>query len=300
MDKDTIQILLQFVQLVTVPATFLIGFVSFKKLLQSHQVSEELKKAEYTNDFVQNFKKIYSDLSAIADVRIEYYERVGLSDLQACINNQEVLKFDKGSYKELLTLNGCDRGQVQDLVSPSGKVENGFIDTVDFCCLIHAFTSEFWYKQHYTDYLSVCEAMSTELNDYLKSSATDEEKQKKEAQVNEHLALIDKLLVRSLTVKETDLLNDLECLCLNTKFGLINYDVVYNLIIQLFQSIVKDYYIELMESILQEEEEGYEVFSNIIDVYNELMFIKSDRLKNIRQKEKELTGMNSDKRKIFD
>jgi len=46
-------------------------------------------------------------------------------------------------------------------------------------------------------------------------------------------------------------------------------------------------------------EERYDVFSNITDVYNDLIAIKIERLKNACQKEIELAQLNNDKRDIF-
>jgi len=51
MDNTLIQTGMQIVQIIVVPATFVIGFFSFKKVMESHKISEELKKA---NDDTRN------------------------------------------------------------------------------------------------------------------------------------------------------------------------------------------------------------------------------------------------------
>jgi hypothetical protein len=278
--------MLSIIQIITVPFTFLIIFISLKKLIQSYKISEELKKAQYTNDFVLRFKQIYSDLSSVADIKQQYYKNVGLGYVQAYINEQEALKFDKNYYISVLKQHNLSRDKVQALLSTEGKLEHGFIETVEFLCTINVLTNDFWYTDYYENY----EILRTKMQ--AKEIISD-------AHQTESIQRLNSLFIATLSVKEASLLNDLECLCLNTKFSLIKYDVIYNLIIQLFEYIVRQYYIELMESILIAREERYDVFSNITDVYNELITIKIERLNNVRQKEVELAQLNNDKRDIF-
>jgi len=64
-----VNMILQIIQIITVPITLIITFFSFKKVVQSQMVSKELQKAQYTNDFVLSFKKIYAKLQAVAVIK---------------------------------------------------------------------------------------------------------------------------------------------------------------------------------------------------------------------------------------
>jgi len=193
---------------------------------------------------------------------------VGLCSVQAAIDAEEVLQFDKHYYTGMLKRYELDRDHIQEVLSIKGKGERGFIETVQFCCAVNVLANDFWYMEYYKKYMYLLTKVEEDVN------MTKED-------ISRNSEFLHDTLISTLAEQEASLLNDLECLCLNTKFGLINYDVVYNLIVQLFEFIIQKYYIELMESTLTQKEAGYEVFSNIIDVYNELMVIKTERLRNI-------------------
>jgi|GEM_PF-3781134 len=308
--KDILQIIVFGIQIVVIPLTGISIISTMRKNraaldMQKKDRSQKttIEKAEYTNRFVENFKALLSEITAIGYVKTFYMQEVKLDVVDKEISKIERLEFTEEFYEIILKNAGKTRSKIQSILDIDGKLENGYVDITANIYNItgmsgrtefHRCVEKYRNARKYEESRSSIKIDLTKDDDKQQIldnviSKISESISEFESNVNENDkkigSALDDILIQNIETIEANLLNEMECLCMNASFGLIEYEQIYHLVVAPFESFVKMMYIDIIESVLRGKKENYNYYTNLITVYGKLMDIKKNHMNSITEVE---------------
>ena len=262
-----------------------------------------IQRAEFTNEFVKEFRKLMPSLdwcvNLVATIEHNLETTSSESDEDTTKNNENFKKLYKElseieyytfsivEYEELLINHNLDIDTVD-------KIFSDFFDGDNSKTVIGFSLTPHKNMGHIREcYFDSCYCKHDEevaiLHRFMES--TNDPVEKKD--ILEQIEIRDRLFVTAIKQCEEDVYNDLECVALNTQFGVLDYNKLTPLIYAPLDYFVTSCYLRLMNSVAKADEDGNALFSNIRDLYKRIVEIK----KNEKQKRNKIDEKEEKKQK---
>lgn len=283
--------------------------------LQSYKNSKKevlYNKAEYTNAFVKDFRSLMPGMfwcSELSRNVCESDEKLAkayqnLSSIPLDFDKENFKKFLKNNNLTLVEVNNIlddffdDHDNVVDFAYLQNKM-NGHIRGCEFDDCYEVFEkTKYTIQTNFKDIISLNAVLE---NEVIIESKVSEEKEILDLSNENHADKLKDILIEkeckkycyTLKINEQNVYNDLECVALNSQFGLIDYTKITDLLYAPFNAFIQACYIRLMAAIITEYDTDHTIiFSNIEKLYKGIMNTREDKIEKIEKLENEKKSYN--------
>lgn len=260
-----------------------------KEQAESNKNNVIIKKAEYSDRFVCNFRSMMPSLAFCSAFAIDMYK--SNKDLYSLYNslNLEHLDFNVITYKELLKRKNLTYEKVQ-------KILNSYRDNYEN---IIAFSKENYNTNglgNFNKFHGIYNIYRKNMKKYDNSDFIKEKEQLTELnEVDDYTKINLKIIfANSIYAKEQDTYNDFECMSLSVQFDLIDIEKLTNLVWAPLHYYIKSCYIRIMQNKISQEENGDIVFSNISNLYQKIKERKEKQSNSLLEQSKEKSIRDDD------
>lgn len=229
----------------------------------------QIRRAEFTNQFIKEFQKLMPELNFCAYVykKFSYESESSVKELHKKLLDIDKFDFSIAEYNDVKRELSIDDKMIEtckikfqgDLdkiikIAADHYRENGLSD---FCSFHKS-------QNQYNENMRMIE-------EKYKGAISKSEKNEKKKEISG----LKKVYVNSIFVNMQNVVNELECNTLSVQFDLLDYDKITNLIYVPLHYYISNLYIIMMENKIDHEKHNYFIYSNIKRFCSEIVKIKN-------------------------